>query len=399
MRPDSTAWERAAEVCEAVEGWLRVGAIDTSTGDAIRAAFPDPCVRPSRVWRALTAGTVTAVVVCALGALLIASRPGETGLQVLLLLFAGASFIATELLDASPRFARRGAAGATSLWAGALLLAGFGLILLDTMKMRHDIALDVVLIAGVLVWGASCWRWGNPLYAAFSAISLFLFLGRLPQGRLLWVLVGAALAGIAASRLDEVSWAPSHRRAAAVVVVTGLTAAYAAVNVYSLDEHLLENLLRLAPMRPALPRPSLPPGLFAVSALATAMVPLVVLVWGAKSRRTFLLDTGIVLLVASLVTLRHYVHIAPLWVILTVSGAVLVAMALAVERTLRRNPGEEIWGFTADPLFSDEKRQQALQIVPVVAAFTSAAPGQAAEEKGFTAGGGRFGGGGATEKF
>jgi uncharacterized membrane protein YgcG len=129
------------------------------------------------------------------------------------------------------------------------------------------------------------------------------------------------------------------------------------------------------------------------------VVPPVVLVWGARSRRTFLLDTGIVLLALSLVTLRHYIHIAPLWAMLILSGAALVIFALAVERALRRAPGGDIAGFTADPLFSDERRQHALQIVPVVAAFTSAAPGPAAQEEDFTGGGGKFGGGGAGEKF
>jgi hypothetical protein len=226
-----------------------------------------------------------------------------------------------------------------------------------------------------------------------SALSLFLFLGRMPYGRVLWVLVGAALAGLPARRLDEASWAPSHRRAAAVLVVAGVVAAYAAVNVYSFEAQLLEYLgfgaRRIVPSR----------GLVVLSAFATAVVPPAVLVWGARSRRTFLLDTGIVLLALSLVTLRHYVHIAPLWAMLILSGAVLVILALAVERALRRAPAGDIAGFTADPLFSDDRRQHALQIVPVVAAFTSAAPGPAAQEKDFTGGGGKFGGGGAGEKF
>jgi len=199
---------------------------------------------------------------------------------------------------------------------------------------------------------------------------------------------------VAARRLDEASWAPSHRRAAAVLVVAGVVAAYAAVNVYSLEAHLLEDLGRIAARRIVASR-----GLIVLAALATAVVPLAVLASGARSRRTFLLDTGIVLLALSLVTLRHYVHIAPLWAMLTLSGAALVVLALAVERALRRAREGDIAGFTADPLFSDERRQHALQIVPVVAAFTSAAPGPAAEEKDFAGGGGKFGGGGAGEKF
>jgi hypothetical protein len=394
MRQNSAAWERAAEVHEAAQGWLRVGAIDEPTGHAIRETFPDPCITPTAVWRVLTACVVAAVILCAYEAFSIAFRPNKIGHQVLLFLFAGASLASADLLEASPRFARRGAAGAASFLGVGFLLAGFGLFLDDTLHMRFDDAIDAILIASFLAWAAGCRRWGSPLFAALSAISLFLFLGRLPYGRVLWALVGAALAGVAARRLDETSWAPSHRRAAAVLVVAGVVAAYAAVNVYSLEAHLLEDLGRIAARRVVASR-----GLIVLAALATAAVPPAVLAWGARSRRTFLLDTGIVLVALSLVTLRHYVHIAPLWAMLILSGAALVVLALAVERALRRAPGGDIAGFTADPLFSDERRQNALQIVPVVAAFTSAAPRTAAEEKGFAGGGGKFGGGGAGENF
>ena len=394
MRQNSAAWERAAEVREAAQGWLRAGAIDEPTGHAIREAFPDPCITPSVVWRVLTACVVAAVILFAYAGFSIALRPGEIGDQILLFLFAGASLASADLLEASPRFARRGAAGAASFLGVGFLLVGSGLFLVDTLHMRFDDATDTILIASFLAWAAACRRWGSPLFAALSAVALFLFLGRLPYGRVLWALVGAALAGVAARRLDEASWPPSHRRAAAVLVVAGVVAAYAAVNVYSLEAHLLEDLGRIAAGRVVASR-----GLIVLAALVTAAVPLAVLAWGARSRRTFLLHTGIVLFALSLVTLRHYVHIAPLWAMLTLSGAALVVLALAVERALRRARQGDIAGFTADSLFSDERRQHALQIVPVVAAFTSAAPGPAAQEKDFTGGGGKFGGGGAGEKF
>jgi len=394
MRSTSIAWERAAEVHEAAQGWLRAGAIDAATGVAVRRAFPDPCVTPSAVWRVLTACVVAAVILCALEAFSLTFRPVKAGYQVLLFLFAGASLVAADVLEASPRFARRGAAGAAAFLGLVFLIVGSGLFSLDTMRMRVDDALDVVLVVSVLAWAAGCWRWGSPLFAALSALSLFLFLGRLGYGRLLWVLAGAALAGLAAGRLDAASWAPSHRRSAAVLVAAGIAAAYAAVNAYSLDRHLVEDLSRFGARDIASSR-----GLVVLSALATALIPAAILAWGARSRRTFLLDTGLVLVTLSLVTLRHYIHLAPLWVVLTLSGAALVILALTVERALRRAPAREIAGFTSDALFSDERRQHALQVVPVVAAFTSAAPGPAAQEKDFTGGGGKFGGGGAGEKF
>lgn len=394
MRPDSARWARVAEVRAAAQGWRRVGAIGEATLDAINIAFPDPCIRPSLVWRALTAGMVTAVILCTFGAFWIAIRAEKTGLLLLLLVFAGACLVATERMEAAPHLARRGAAGATSFWAVVLLLAGTGLFLVESMKLRLDDALDATLAAGILAWGASTWRWGNWLFAGLSAVSLFVFLARLPHGRALCFLGGVALAGLAAQRLDSASWAPSHRRAAAVVVVTALVAAYAAVNVYSLEAHLLEGFGRST----WAPSASLP-RLFVLSAVGTALVPLVILTWGIGSRRTFLIDTGIVLLGLSLVTLRYYVHIASVWMVLTGSGAALFVLALAVERALRRAPGGDFASFTADPLFSDEQRQRALQIVPVVATLTPPAPSAPVEDKGFAAGGGRFGGGGAGEKF
>lgn len=392
MRSASVAWERAALVHTAAQGWRRAGAIDEPTQQAIRAAFPDPCLTPAVVWRVLTAGVLAAVTLCTFGAFSIAT--GRSGLQALLLLFAGGALVATDLMEASPRFARRGAAGATSFLGVGFLLADTGLFLIDTLHLRIDDGLDSLLIVGALACGASAWRWGSPLFAGLSAASLFLLLGRLSYGRLWWLLVGAALASAAARRLDEGGWAPSHRLGAAVVLVAGVAAVYAAVNVYSLDQHVVEGFARSSAM------PSTwPPGLRALSAVATAAVPLAVLGWGAATRRTFLLDAGVALLALSLVTLRHYVHFAPLWAVLSLSGALLVILALAVERALRRAPAGEIGGFTADPLFTDERRQYALQAVPVVAAFTSAPTGPAAEGTGLAGDGGRFGGGGASEKF
>lgn len=392
MRAESVAWERAAEVGLAAEGWRRAGAIDEATGRAIRRAYPDPCVTPSVVWRVLAACIVAAVIICAFGAFEVAFRPNKTGHQVLLFLLAAAALIAAEALEASPRFSRRGLAGATSFLGIVCLLIGFALFLLESTSMRFEDGLDWVLFAGIVLWGIGSWRWGSPVFAALSAVSCFLFLGRLTHPRLFWIVAGVALVALTSRRLDEATWAPSHRRSATVLVMAGLAAVYAAVNVYSLDKHLVEDLGRWTWTREM---PS--QGLFALSALATAILPPAVLAWGLLSRRVFLIDTGIVFAALSLVTLRHYIHWAPLWVVLTLSGAALVVLALAVERRLRRAPGSEIVGFTADPLFSDERRRRAMEIIPVAATFT-ATPGQTAEDKGI-GGGGRFGGGGAGEKF
>ena len=74
MRPDSVAWERAAQVHGAASGWRRAGFIDEPTERAVQATFPDPCVTPSAVWRVLTAGAVAAVILFTFGAFAVAVR-------------------------------------------------------------------------------------------------------------------------------------------------------------------------------------------------------------------------------------------------------------------------------------------------------------------------------------
>lgn len=394
MRSESVAWERAAEVREAAEGWRRAQIIGTPSYEAIRQAYPDPCVTPSAIWRILTAVMVTAVTLCSLGALWLATRPGSTGLALLVVVLGVAAWVLTERLEASPRSARRGAAGATAFWGNVFVLVGLGIFVNESLKIPSAQTMNTVLLASVLVWAASCWRWGSPVFAALSALSLFGLLGRLPLGRALWLLAGAALVGLFARRSDDLAWAPSHRRAAMVLLVVGVGAVYAALNVYSLDVRFIEGFVKFAPVRTEPPR-----WLFVVAAVATAVMPVTILAWALKSRRTVLLDTGIVLAALSLVTLRQYVHVAPLWIVLTASGAALIVLALAVERALRHSPDGERGGFTTDALFSDDRRQQMLQTVPVVAAFTPAAHIPATEEKGFAGRGGAFGGGGASDKF
>jgi hypothetical protein len=86
-------------------------------------------------------------------------------------------------------------------------------------------------------------------------------------------------------------------------------------------------------------------------------------------------------------------------VVLVASGALMIIVALAVERALRGSPDGERAGFTADALFSNDRRQRLLQTVPVVAAFTPAAHVPPAEAPGFAGRGGTFGGGGASDRF
>ena len=388
MKREWIAAERVEEVRAAAEGWKRAGAVDSGTFGEISRRYPEPRPLPAPLWRLLTAFFVTAGLLLLTGALFIAFRP-EIGTTPLLLLFLSAMcVVAAEVQERSPALALRGGAGAASFWGIVFLLVGVFLFLEETLKVREESGGTILVLASFAFWALAAWRWGSPGYAAFAGISLFILLARAPSGRLLWITSGVALTLVFERVLDRPSWSPSHGRCAAVLVVVGLLGVYAAVNLYSLDHRLVESLRGTGL---DLPGPRFQERIWAI--VGTAVLPVAVLWWGARSRRTFVLDAGIVIAALSLITLRHYVHIAATWLVLSLAGTALVLLALALNRWLSKGPEKERDGFTAEPLFADEARLRALELAPVVAAH---APGpRPPVEPGYQGGGGSFGGGGA----
>lgn len=392
MRRAAVGWERAAVVQAAARGWRSAGAIDEATLACILEMFPDPRVTPTPVWRVLTGGMVASIVLCVLAALLVSFWRDEHVLQAVLLAVGAACLAGADAIEGAPRWARRGMAGALSVVGVGLLLPGVALLSSGTLRLRDDDTVDVVVLTALLVCGLAAWRWGSPLFTGLAGVALLAGLARLPQPRLLWLVAGAGLLAAAVPCLDSARLAPSRRLGAAVLVAVGLGAIYVAANLYALDAGLLEHFARLAPARAEPSR-----GSRLAAAVGTALIPLAVLAAGVLARRTLLLDVGVVLLALSAATLRHYVALAPPWVMLTAGGALLAGAALLLERALTRGPGRERAGFTAEPLFADERRQRALEVAGAAATFaprTGAPP-----DPGFAGGGGRFGGGGAQERF
>jgi len=375
---------RRAEVRSAARAWHAAGAIDETALGRIEAAYPEDHPRMSAAWRAV----VFTIVTVAANALFFAYAEilhRESG-AVPWLFFAIVLSAATELLLGRTRIGENGSAAATSFWAVVYAIAG---IAIGDALHDSEANITAALLAAAVLCAAACWRWGFAAYGAFSAAALFLLLARFPHGRVAWLLLGTVLVAVAPRLQDRLSLAPPHRRASGGVFLAAAAAVYAAVNRWSLGERLVESLQRRSPARTE-PDPTA----IVLSWLATAAFPLLLILWGLRSRRTLVLDSGLVLAALSLVTLRFYVHLAPLWILLAAAGAALVLVALGLHRWLRRAPGEERHGFTARPL--DEARRS-LETAAVVAAFApDAAPAAAREPGTFTPGGGRYGGGGAT---
>lgn len=167
-----------------------------------------------------------------------------------------------------------------------------------------------------------------------------------------------------------------------------ILALYAAVHIWSFDQRLIESAHSYS---------AAPPPLFwrPLSILATALLPPMLLFTGWRRREPLLIYSGLLLIGVSIATIRLYHAVMPLSAALILVGGACLALALGVRRWLRSGPAGERDGFTADPLFDDTNRTEAIRSVVAVATFTPAAQG-APSRPAFEGGGGSFGGGGAS---
>ena len=254
-----------------------------------------------------------------------------------------------------------------------------------------DFSLRVLSVAAAALAALAVWRWGIWLFGAVAAACLFLALSFWPGARISWVLAALALVFPLLSASVSSRLPPSHRRGSDAALVVALGALYLAVHLGSYDAQLLERAFLLGP----LDRPAGLPGRWAFVA-ATAVVPSILLAAGVSMRRPLLLRTGALLGVVSLVTVRFYINLAPLYLVLVIAGGVAVALGLVLERWLASGRGRERGGFTADPLFGEGGPYAKAIDAGLGVAL---APGAAGGKPGFQGAGGEFGGGGATGKY
>lgn len=396
MTPDCERADRYASVRAAGKSWLHAGAIDEATLKAVEAAVPDDRVRLGPVFRvllfvftiiALTSGLAFVAMVFQI------ERVGAV-LSVFGFVAGAALAVATDYQIVRMRRSQGGTEAATSLLAIGYLMGAVAWVTLEYFKSRSLEELAVLCLAGALLAAAAAWRWGYPLYAGAGAVALLVALACLPFGRLLWIAL-PLLAALFLLRLSESpGLPPAHRSSFTAVLVVSLVGLYFAVHLGSWEGQLLEEIGGGARSM----QPAQRDALWWLSVAAMALVPLALLVAGIRTRRYPLLIVGAGTAVASLVTLRWYVHLAPLWVILTASGAVLVGLMLGLRHWLDTGPGKERGGFTAEPLFQDLARARILEIGAAVV-LSSPEARNLHEEPKLEGHGGQFGGGGSSAEF
>jgi hypothetical protein len=399
VRPEAALADRNASVQRAARGWKKAGAIDDAALAAIVAAVPDDRVRVGPVFRVLLCVFALVTINAGVGFVWAivgsATSVNEGDIFTFLAFVAGAALIVlTELQTGRFRRAQGGTEAATSFMAVGYPLAGSVWIAFEMLSLRSKTEIPLLLLLGAALFAAAAWRWGFPLYAALSAAALLGVLTYLPLARLLWIALPLAATPILLRLADSVRQPPAHRASAMAALIVGLAGVYFAVHLSSVDLGLIEalpDLRRFLDFHPA-------QSVRWMSIAATALFPVVLLAYALRSHRRQLLLLGIATAIASLVTLRQYVHVAPLWVVLTGSGAATAVLALGVRRWLDSGPARERFGFTAEPLFDDLAGQRALEIG---AALVTLSPGarQPDAEPGFQGGGGELGGGGSSSSF
>jgi hypothetical protein len=390
VRAEVAAADRNQEVREAARGWRRAGVIDEPTLAAVKERWPDDRRRLGPVFRILVAIFTTIMLWGFLGIVgVITDGKGLGGLCLVL----GAGLCALADLQIGPLRRRQGGTeAATALVGISWVLCGIGITIMDNND-RHLDAIAFFTLGG-LVCAAAAYRWGYRLAALCAAGAWFGALLWLPGARVTWVASAVALPWLMAGS-DSARLPPAHRRCLEAAAAVFIIALYVAVHIGSWDDGLLEGFRHGSYELVEWMRQS---RLRWLCIVATALVPLLLVAAGVRTRRPLLLMMGAAFVIVSLVTLRTYVHVAPLWVALTASGTALIALALVLRRWLDASPRHERGGLTASPLFEHAKAGL-VEVVGAVASFSPDARPIPEPQPGLEPGGGRFGGGGASGSF
>jgi hypothetical protein len=394
MSPEVAAADRKRQVQLAARGWHDAGAITEATRTQIEERFPDDRARLGPAFRTLAFLFTCVAVYAMFGVVMLALNCGRSSAEdpaaAFAIAFGAALVAATEMFVGPMRRADSGVEAA-SAWLAVSFLSG-GLAWMAEKAFDSDFT-GIFLIAAV-VCAVAAYRWGFAFLALFAALAGFGLLARMPAGRLLWIAVPLLLAVPLLKGLDSARLSPSHRRCCQAVLLVSVVALYVAVHLGSFDHRFVETFVDWD-----VHDTSLPSWMRPLSVLATALFPIALLALAVFSRRVTMMKVAILLGVASLVTLRFYVSVAPLWVVLLAAGTAALLVVLGVRRALASGVDCERGGFTALPLFEDREKREALEMMSAVASLSPGARTLPAGDDKLTPGGGRYGGGGASDTY
>lgn len=391
--------DRAHEMREQTDRWIRAELISPANADAARALMIEDApsakhsVRPSRVFQVMGAVFSGIGIGAAVSLYFLIFSGG--GLRPFL--FMGLALLAaTEWRARTQRHAGGGFELSASFLGVALFLTGMIQFLEDFSPWRGESLLRPLLALGALLYGAAAWRWGHWLLGALSCAFLFFFVGQFPYARVSWLVCGLALV-VLFSRMSHVApdaklptLTPSERRTALAALIVAIGALYLSVQWTGYRYALIERFSRGGDPLQFLP------WFRVVSIAGTVLVPLGLLAAGIRWRRRVLLNAGTLLSAVSLATLHWHAPAMPHWAVLILGGGVFLGVGLWLRRWFDRALDRERGGFTADPIFEDAEESSRLETVASLGTMSPEAKPTTSDGPRFEGGGGKAGGGGAS---
>ncbi len=385
MRAEVASAERRREVRRAAHSWAKRGMIEAEALSQIEQTHVDDRSRIGPAFRALIFVFAFVAALSVFGLLLLIEVP----LGGSLLFMSIACLVATEVQTGRLKRSSAGAEEATAFLTIVFILSFVEWILLDTST---DFPWRLLIFTSAVAFSLAAWRWGSWPYGVLAAVSAFGTSAYMPATRPVWIVTAGLLAPLllALSRSSKTS--PSQRRACDAALLVVIAAVYLTVHLGSYDSHFLEgsNWTWSAELRIPLP------GRWLFIA-GTAITPVLLFAAGIRWRLPIFYRSAFILVIVSLVTLRFYVHVAPLWTVLVLCGAATIAVGLFTRRYLGSGRDGERHGFTAKPLYETSSRIHAVEM-GLATVLRPGSPESPDDSPSF-GDGGEFGGGGAGRQF
>jgi hypothetical protein len=387
MRQPAILADRRQAVREAARDWMESGWMDSRAFEKVEQLYPDDRIRTGPAFRTLFFILTLAAIAAFLGAAY--SQVDRAGAAVVVALAAGGiCCLTTEYLINQSRRRQGGIESAFSIAAIANLLIAATIFVIETWGMPDRsiaVVVGLFLFAGILL-GAAAWAWGYWLYMAVASACVFAAIINVPWGRFIYLITALVACRWLIPLCSSVELPPSLRKSAAAFTAVTVAAVYAGTNIFLLDDHFFDWIHSTGPF----------PRWLAIA--CTVLVPFAIFLTGFFRRQRMLLILGFASGLLSLATLRAYIHVAPPWIVLVVSGIALMGLATGLRRFLDSGPGSERAGFTACAVTGQPERLRAAEIIATLGIMTPKGGAPAGQSE-FHGGEGKFGGGGASGKF
>jgi hypothetical protein len=402
MIEELRAADERFEVVRVAEAWrgAGAGAIDDAALAAIRSRFADDRKRTKAAFRVLFFlftfwGGLAVWGFFASFVQLPLFRSGDATPHAVLLGFLAVAFgfgawYAIERM----RLRRFGIEEGLLLLALGFELGACGLFLDEAgvperwigVLLGSNLAIVSVILAG---------RWGIAATGALAGAGFFGALALLPSPRTLWIVLSLPLIFFARWVDRQDTAAAAHRRRARELGLISVLALYLAVHVSVWQLNPIDEIFG----RGSWSQSGAPEGTWlTLGWLAMFALPLFLIVSGVKRRDRLELSLGALGLIASSISAIDALDLEPPWLILTVAGILLLAIALGLRRLFASNSGRVVAGFTDAALYEPDGGRSFLELAGTLAALTPAAR-PLEHEPAFRGRGGDFGGGGATKEF